>query len=102
MHLSKFTEELLNFFSSEVKSCQIRLERKCQRAFNAFCANFVLLPELLQNKHGNVRAAVAALLRACVLLCPFSKFKLFKNSVFVKSFKCCGNLGRKEKAIYEN
>lgn len=65
-HLSKFTEELLNFFSSEVKSSQIRLERKCQRAFNAFCANFVLLPELLQNKDGNVRAAVAALLRTCV------------------------------------
>lgn len=54
VYLSKFTEELLNFFSSEVKSSQIRLERKCQRAFNAFCANSVLLPELLQSKHGNV------------------------------------------------
>lgn len=54
VHFSKFTEELLNFFSSEGKSSQVILERKCPRAFNANCANFVLLPELLQNKHGNV------------------------------------------------
>lgn len=80
VHLSKFTEELLNFFSSEVKSSQIRLERKCQRAFNAFCANFVLLPELLQNKHENMRIirAVAALFRTCVLFVHSANFSYSK------------------------